>query len=103
MFNPYKKVLADCYADVDFAGLWGYENPQDPICASSITGLYIKADICMDKNTRRMHFVRNGEECNFHKTIWSKGFLRLADIGTKNVRENELNNILGYSMVRLEN
>ena len=37
MFNPSKKLVMDFYADVDFAGLWGHENPQDPICASSRT------------------------------------------------------------------
>ena len=29
--------------------------------------------------------------------------MKLADIGTKNGREDELNTILGYAMVRLEN
>ena len=90
VFNPYKRLVMDCYSGVDFAGLWGYENPQDPICASSINGLYIKPGICMAKNgkytkhtrhiSRRMHFVINGEECNFHKTLWPEGVLRLPDI-----------------------
>ena len=35
VFNPSKKLGVDCYADADFAGMWGYENPQDPICARS--------------------------------------------------------------------
>ena len=35
VFNPSKKLVVDCYAYADFAGLWGHENPQDPICASS--------------------------------------------------------------------
>ena len=25
----------DCYVDTYFAGLWGHENPQYPICAKS--------------------------------------------------------------------
>ena len=29
--------MVDCYADADFAGLWGHENPQYPICARSRT------------------------------------------------------------------
>ena len=37
VFNPYKKLVVDCYVDADFAGLWGHENPQDPICARSRT------------------------------------------------------------------
>ena len=24
-------MLVDCYADADFEGLWGHENPQDSI------------------------------------------------------------------------
>ena len=28
----------DCYADADFAGLWGYGNPQDPIFDRIRTG-----------------------------------------------------------------
>ena len=53
--------------------------------------------------TRRMNFARNGEGCNLHKTVWCEGGLKLADIGTRNVRENELNPRLGYTIVRLDN
>ena len=35
VFNPSTKVVVDCYADADFTGLWGHEDPQDPICARS--------------------------------------------------------------------
>ena len=38
VFNPSKKLLVGFYADADFAGLWGHENTQDPICARSRTG-----------------------------------------------------------------
>ena len=31
----------DFYADADFAGLWGHEDPQDPICARSRTGFVV--------------------------------------------------------------
>ena len=41
VFNPSKKLVVDCYADADFAGLWGHENPQDPICARSRTGFVV--------------------------------------------------------------
>ena len=37
LFNPSKKLVVDCYADADFAGMWGHEYPQDPICARSRT------------------------------------------------------------------
>ena len=59
------------------------------------------------KNTRYIaiiiHFLLNGEECNMHKTVWCEGGLKLADIVTKNGREDKLIPGLGYNMVRLEN
>ena len=41
VFNPYKKMVVDCYANADFAGLWGHENPQETICARSRTGFVV--------------------------------------------------------------
>ena len=38
-----------------------------------------------------------------HKIDWCGGSLKLKDIATKNVGENDLNNIMKYIMVRLEN
>ena len=54
---------------------------------------------CKDKKhtrhiSRRMYFVRNGEECNIHKIVWCEGGMQLAYIGNKNVGEDELNPIL---------
>ena len=37
MFNPPKNLVVNFYADAYFAGLWGHEDPQDPICDSSRT------------------------------------------------------------------
>ena len=34
-------MVVDCYADTDFAGLWGHENPQDLICSGSRTGFVV--------------------------------------------------------------
>ena len=34
-------MVVDCYAGVDFAGLWVNENPQYPICARIITGFVV--------------------------------------------------------------
>ena len=45
-----------------------------------------------------MHFVGNIEECNMHKAV-----LKLVEISTKNVREDDLNPILWYNMEILEN
>ena len=30
-----------CYADADFEGLWGHEDPQESICARSRTGFVV--------------------------------------------------------------
>ena len=46
MFNPSKKLVVDCYADADFAGLRGHEDPQDPICARSRTGFVVTFANC---------------------------------------------------------
>ena len=50
-----------------------------------------------------INFIRDCEECNLHKKVWRGGGLKLSDIGTKHVREDELNPRLGYAMVRLDN
>ena len=46
VFNPSKKRVVDFYADADFAGLWGHEDPQDPICARSRTGFVVTFANC---------------------------------------------------------
>ena len=46
VFNPSKKLVVDCYADTDFAGLWGHEDPQDPICARSRTVFVVTFSNC---------------------------------------------------------
>ena len=38
-----------------------------------------------------------------HKIDWYEGGLKLADISTKNVDENDLNTRMKYIMVRLDN
>ena len=72
-----------------------------------------KSDVCMANNSkytkhtrpifRRINFVRNGEGFNMYKTVWCEGGTQLSDIGTKNVREDELNPRLRYTMVILDN
>jgi hypothetical protein len=39
--QPTATVGINCYVDADFAGLWGFENPQDPNCAKSRTGFVL--------------------------------------------------------------
>ena len=50
-----------------------------------------------------MHFVRNSEEWNLHKTVWYDVDIQLVDIGAKNVKWDELNPRLGYPMVIFDN
>ena len=52
---------------------------------------------------RRVHFVRNGEKCKIHKIECCEGGLKLADIATKNVCEDDLNTRMKYILVRLDN
>ena len=40
---------------------------------------------------------------NIHKTVWCEGGMQLADIETKNFREDEFNPRLGYDTLRLDN
>jgi hypothetical protein len=48
IFNPdkSKEVNIDCYVDADFAGMWGYEDEQDPSCVKSRTGFVIFIQGC---------------------------------------------------------
>ena len=73
----------------------------------------IKSAICMDNNGRdtkhtrqiytRANFVRNGEKWKMHNIDWCEGGLKLEDIVTKNVDENDLNPRMKYIMVNIEN
>ena len=84
------------------------EIPSDP----PLMILDSRAGVDMSKNdrdskqtrhiARRMHFVRQGEAQNLHRTTWIEGDLQLADIGTKNVRADELQPRLGYIMVKVD-
>ena len=75
--------------------------------------LDINADVCMDnsgketKHTRHIamivYLVRNGENWIMHKIDWCEGGLKLEDIATKNVGENDLNIRMKYIMVILDN
>jgi hypothetical protein len=38
ILSPSNTLHIDCYPDVDFAGLWKYDNSQDPHCVCSQTG-----------------------------------------------------------------
>ena len=74
--------------------------------------LDIKSAICVVNNgkdtkhtihiSRRINFVINYKECNFHNIVRCEAGLKLADIETNNVREDEFNPILGYSRLGLD-
>ena len=63
-------------------------------------------NFCMAKNgkdtkhtshiDRKVHFVRNGQNCKIHIIDWCEGGLKLSDIATKNFGENDLNTIVKY-------
>lgn len=46
ILNPKLDHNIDCYVDSDFAGLWNYEDPQDPSSARSRTGYLIQIANC---------------------------------------------------------
>ena len=41
MFNPYNKIVVDCYDDADFAALWEHKNLQGHICDRSRIGCVV--------------------------------------------------------------
>ena len=40
-FTPDYYMKLDCYVDEDYAGLWRYEEKQDPLCVKSRTGYFM--------------------------------------------------------------
>jgi hypothetical protein len=46
IFKPSKDWKLDCYVDADFCGLWGSEDPDDPVVAKSRTGFVIMLGGC---------------------------------------------------------
>ena len=46
MSNTSNIFVVDCYIDAYFAGLWGNENPQYPICDNSSTGFLVTFANC---------------------------------------------------------
>jgi hypothetical protein len=41
VFSPSQDFAVNCFVDADFAGLWGTEYDQDPVCVKSRTGYII--------------------------------------------------------------
>ena len=38
ILTPTNEIKLHCFVDADFAGLWLYEDPHDPVCVRSRTG-----------------------------------------------------------------
>ena len=82
-----------------------HEAPEDP----PLVILDRKSEVDMAKNgkdtkqtrhiARRMHFVWQGEAMGLHTLRWVEAKLQLVDIGTKNIRPDEIRPQLEYLMV----
>ena len=46
IIDPKGSMKLNCYVDADFAGLWGHEDDQDPVCVKSRTGYVITLGAC---------------------------------------------------------
>ena len=64
------------------------------IILDSKSDIFVANDVKDIKHTRyiaiRIHFVRNGEECILHRTLWCEGGKKLAENETNNVRNLNL-------------
>ena len=46
-YCPTNNFAIDCFVDSDFAGLFGFESSDDPVCAKSCTGYVISLSGCL--------------------------------------------------------
>ena len=46
IYKMNKEKCLECYVDADFAGGWGYEDPNEPACVKSRTGFIIEIMGC---------------------------------------------------------
>ena len=53
--------------------------------------------------SRRVHFVRNGENCKMRNIELSERDMQLSDIATKNVGDTDLNPRMKYILLRIDN
>ena len=47
VLKPSIIMKLDCYVDANFAGLWGFEEDQDPVCVKSRTGYVLTFGDCL--------------------------------------------------------
>ena len=73
----------------------------------SKSSVYISKNGKDNKHTRHieriLHLIMNFENCRMQNIGWCEGGMKLADIYTRNVGENDLNPRIKYIMVRLDN
>ena len=84
------------------------KDPDKVLYEAPLIILYIKSVVCMANNgkytnhtshiSRRLHLIRNDENWQMHNID-----PQLSDIATNNFGENDLNPIMKYIMVSLEN
>ena len=87
---------------------------KDPNTFPEVAPLIIlnrKSDGCMSNDgkgknytrqiSRRVHFVRNGDNFKMYKIERCEGGMQLSNIATKNFGETDLNPRMKYIMVRL--
>ena len=55
LFNLYKKMVENFYVGVDFAGLQGHENPEDPTYANIRTGFVVTFPNCLLLCVSKLH------------------------------------------------
>ena len=46
ILKPSKQLTVDCFVDVDFAGQWNVEDPEDPLSVKSRTGYVLLVGNC---------------------------------------------------------
>ena len=93
----------------EFLNKYPYIVPEETplIILNSKSAVYMAKNGKDTKKTRHissiMHLVRNGEKWKTHKIDWCEGGLKLSDIATKNVGDNDLTPRMKYIAVRLDN
>jgi hypothetical protein len=76
ILKPTKQLDLDCYADSDFAGMWSYEQKNDPSCVKSRSGFVICIANC--------------------PVIWSSKLQGLIALSTMESEYNSLSDSMKY-------
>ena len=89
------------------------KDPDIVLDEAHIIILDSRYSVCSDNNgkdtnhtshiSRRVNFVQNGEKCKMHNIDSCEVGLQLVDIENNNVEDNDLNTIMKYIMVSINN